>query len=119
MRRDAWKGRAGVKRAGIVCVCVLVMQSACADPVDFVNPFVGTTATGHTTPAAAYPLGMVQAGPTTGTITWQYCSGYRHEDKVVTGYALTALSGTVAERRELSVRSLREVEAQQKEFMSR
>ena len=65
-----------------------------ADLVALVDPFVGTAATGHTTPAAAYPFGMVQAGPTTGTITWQYCSGYRHEDKAVTGYALTALSGT-------------------------
>ena len=75
---------------------VLVLSAAVvrADLCDFVDPFVGTTATGHTTPAAAYPFGMVQAGPTTGTITWQYCSGYRYEDKSVTGYALTALSGT-------------------------
>ena len=65
-----------------------------ADLCGFVDPFVGTTATGHTTPAAAYPFGMVQAGPTTGTISWQYCSGYRYEDTAVTGYALTALSGT-------------------------
>lgn len=65
-----------------------------ADLIALVDPFVGTAATGHTTPAAAYPFGMVQAGPTTGTITWQYCSGYRYEDKAVTGYALTALSGT-------------------------
>ena len=65
-----------------------------ADLCGFVDPFVGTTATGHTSPAAAYPFGMVQAGPTTGTISWQYCSGYRYEDTAVTGYALTALSGT-------------------------
>ena len=79
---------------------ILFALSFCAalttkgDPAAYVDPFVGTTATGHTTPAAAYPFGMVQAGPTTGTITWQYCSGYRYEDKAVSGYALTALSGT-------------------------
>ena len=65
-----------------------------ADLADFVDPFVGTAGTGHTTPAAAFPFGMVQAGPTTGTLSWRYCSGYQYEDKSVTGYALTALSGT-------------------------
>ena len=77
-----------------IAFILLPAATAFGDLAEYVDPFVGTTATGHTTPAAAYPFGMVQAGPTTGTITWQYCSGYRYEDKAVTGYALTALSGT-------------------------
>ena len=60
----------------------------------FVDPFIGTSATGHTSPAACVPFGMVQAGPTTGTLSWRYCSGYQYKDCSVTGYALTALSGT-------------------------
>ena len=83
-----------MKRIGLVVVGALCASAAFCDFAAYVDPFVGTTATGHTTPAAAYPFGMVQAGPTTGTITWQYCSGYRYEDKAVSGYALTALSGT-------------------------
>ena len=67
---------------------------AAEDLSAFVDPFVGTAATGHTTPAAAYPFGMVQAGPDTGTLTWKYCSGYRYEDRSVIGYSLTHLSGT-------------------------
>ena len=31
--------------------------------IQYVDPFVGTAYTGHTTPAAAYPLGFMQPGP--------------------------------------------------------
>ena len=59
-----------------------------------VDPFVGTSATGHTTPAACVPFGLVQAGPDTGNGTWDYCSGYRYEDKTICGFTQTHLSGT-------------------------
>ena len=54
-----------------LCAALMVKGDSVVDSVDLVDPFIGTTATGHTTPAAAYPFGMVQAGPTTGTITWE------------------------------------------------
>ena len=79
---------------GLAVACLAAVCAVRADLADFVDPFVGTAGTGHTTPAAAFPFGMVQAGPTTGTLSWRYCSGYQYEDKSVTGYALTALSGT-------------------------
>ncbi len=60
----------------------------------FVDPFVGTSATGHTFPAACVPFGLVQAGPDTGNGTWDYCSGYRHEDKTICGFTQTHLNGT-------------------------
>ena len=44
----------------------------------YVDPFIGTTYTGHTFPGATYPLGMVQPGPQTGCIGWDYCAGYRY-----------------------------------------
>ena len=44
------------------------------DLADYVDPFVGTSSTGHTTPAAALPFGLVQAGPDTGNDGWEYCS---------------------------------------------
>ncbi len=60
----------------------------------YVNPFIGTTATGHTFPGATVPFGMVQLSPETGNFGWDYCSGYRYEDNTITGFAHTHLSGT-------------------------
>lgn len=61
---------------------------------DYVDPFVGTTYTGHTHPAACVPFGLVQAGADTGNVGWHYCSGYRYEDKVIVGFSQTHLNGT-------------------------
>ncbi|WP_183566482.1 GH92 family glycosyl hydrolase [Mucilaginibacter sp. SP1R1] len=60
----------------------------------YVNPFIGTSATGHTFPGATVPFGMVQLSPETGNFGWNYCSGYRYEDTTITGFAHTHLSGT-------------------------
>ena len=70
---------------------------AFAGPCDFtrlVNPWIGTEGSGHTTIAAAYPLGMVQAGPDTGTESWDYASGYRNGDKKLFGFSQNHLNGT-------------------------
>ena len=64
------------------------------DLARWVDPFVGTAATGHTFPAACVPFGLVQAGPDTGNGTWDYCSGYRHGDKTICGFTQTHLNGT-------------------------
>ena len=64
------------------------------DLARWVDPFVGTGATGHTFPAACVPFGLVQAGPDTGNGTWNYCSGYRHGDKTICGFTQTHLNGT-------------------------
>ena len=64
------------------------------DLASYVNVFTGTAATGHTTPAAACPFGMVQAGPDSDNWNWAYCSGYQFNDKTVMGYSQTHLSGT-------------------------
>ena len=47
----------------------------------YADPFVGTSYTGHTTPAAAYPFGSMQPGPQTGNLDWEHCSGYVCEDE--------------------------------------
>ena len=67
---------------------------AFSDCAQWVNPFVGTSATGHTFPAACVPFGLVQAGPDTGNGTWDYCSGYRYDDKTICGFTQTHLNGT-------------------------
>ncbi len=73
---------------------VALASCVSAAPVDFVDPFVGTTATGHTFPAASCPFGLVQAGPDTGNAGWDYCSGYRHEDTRIVAFSQTHLNGT-------------------------
>ena len=53
-----------------LCLMAVLVTSftVSADVLDNVDPFVGTSANGHTTPAAAYPFGMVQPGPDTGHV---------------------------------------------------
>ena len=69
--------------------------TACARPLGrWVNPFIGTDYTGHTSPAAACPLGMVQPGPQSGNYLWKYCSGYNWSDSLLVGFTQNRLSGT-------------------------
>lgn len=63
-------------------------------PVEYVNPFIGTDAHGHTFPGAAAPFGMVQLSPDTRTDSWDGCSGYHYSDSVILGFSHTHLSGT-------------------------
>jgi putative alpha-1,2-mannosidase len=76
----------------LVLLAVLGLQAGtCCSLVD---PFVGTSGNGHTTPAATVPFGMVQAGPDTGNGDWHHCSGYRFEETTLCGFSQTHLSGT-------------------------
>lgn len=61
---------------------------------DYVNPFIGTDAHGHTYPGATTPFGMVQLSPDTGTEGWDWCSGYHSSDSTIIGFSHTHLSGT-------------------------
>ena len=64
------------------------------DVVELVDPFIGTGGNGHTTPAAAYPFGMVQPGPDTGHEGWERCSGYQYGDEAIQRFSQNHLSGT-------------------------
>lgn len=61
---------------------------------EYVDPFIGTAAHGHTFPGATLPFGMVQLSPDTGTEGWDWCSGYHSSDESVMGFSHTHLSGT-------------------------
>ena len=81
----------------LVCAVFAAALSAVAAPGPFgrfVDPFVGTEGTGHTTPAASYPFGLVQAGPDSGRDDWAHCSGYRKDDAALIGFSQTHLNGT-------------------------
>ena len=47
---------------------------------EYVNPFIGCAANGHTFPGACVPFGLVQTSPVTGTGNWGYCSEYMYTD---------------------------------------
>ncbi len=75
------------------------------NPVKYVRPLIGTEKMGHTYPGATVPFGAVQLSPDTDTIpyekngkyngeVYQYCAGYRYEDKSIVGFSHTHLSGT-------------------------
>jgi len=81
--------------SGLILVLASCLPSlAEGDPVAHVDPFIGTAGTGHTTPAACVPYGLVQAGPDTGSIGWKYCSGYDYADSRIVGFSQTHLNGT-------------------------
>ena len=64
------------------------------DLTRYVNPFVGTSGSGHTFPGATTPMGMVQLSPETNNFGWEYSSGYHFNDSTLIGFAHTHLSGT-------------------------
>ncbi|MEO0468674.1 MAG: GH92 family glycosyl hydrolase [Bacteroidota bacterium] len=70
------------------------VQETATTRTDFVDPFIGTAAHGHTYPGATVPFGMVQLSPDNGTPGWDWCAGYNYEDDVIIGFSHTHLSGT-------------------------
>ena len=64
------------------------------DVLELADPFIGSGGTGHTTPAAAYPFGMVQPGPDTSHSGWEHCSAYQYGDKRIRRFSQNHLSGT-------------------------
>jgi len=63
-------------------------------PIDMVDPFVGTSSKGNTYPGVSRPFGFVQVSPDSGTADWGHCSGYRNEDRTLLGFSHTHASGT-------------------------
>ena len=80
-----WSALTGDDRVDIVCF-------AEDDLVKWVDPLIGTAGEGNTIPGSAYPFGMVQPGPDSGTGT--NCSGYKHGDGTIRGISQTHLNGT-------------------------
>lgn len=69
------------------------------EPADYVNPFIGTAAYGHTIPAAALPFGMVQLSPVTGASRGKAAYSYNdiphgRESATIMGFVHTNLSGS-------------------------
>ncbi|CAN5554072.1 GH92 family glycosyl hydrolase [soil metagenome] len=63
-------------------------------PVDYVNPYIGTGNHGHVFLGANLPFGAVQLGPVNLSEGWDWCSGYNYSDSTIIGFSHTHLSGT-------------------------
>jgi predicted alpha-1,2-mannosidase len=57
------------------------------------DPFIGSSGTGHVTPAAAVPFGMLMPGPDHADRGWSYSSGYQWSAKRTLGFSNTHISG--------------------------
>ncbi len=64
------------------------------DLTQYVDPFIGTGAHGHTYPGAQVPFGMVQLSPDNGVNGWDWSSGYHWSSERIAGFSHTHLSGT-------------------------
>lgn len=64
------------------------------NPLDYVNPFIGTGGHGHTYPGATTPFGMVQLSPDSRLEGWDGCGGYHYSDSEIYGFSHTHLQGT-------------------------
>jgi predicted alpha-1,2-mannosidase len=85
---------------GLICLSSWIWGQATTRPAtdltQWVDPFIGTDAHGHTHPAAMRPFGMVQLGPDTrrDPNDWDGSSGYHYSDSTLYGFSHTHLSGT-------------------------
>lgn len=64
------------------------------EPVDHVDPFIGTDGTGHTFPGPSRPFAMVQPGPDNADSGWAYTSGYQYWAPQIIGFSQNRASGT-------------------------
>lgn len=76
------------------CAQKTTQETTSIDPLEFVDPFIGTGFHGHTFPGATVPFGMVQLSPDTHIMGWDASSGYHSEDSTIYGFSHTHLSGT-------------------------
>ena len=67
--------------------------AARGDLTRHVDPFIGTDGTGHVTPAAMVPFGMVAPGPDNADRGWSYSSGYQYRAPRILGFSNTHISG--------------------------
>jgi predicted alpha-1,2-mannosidase len=87
--------------AALLCACSqnpasIADTSDRADPLDYVDPFIGTGGKGKTFPGATVPHGMVQLSPDNGRTGWDWIAGYFYPDDIIAGFSHKHLSGTGA-----------------------
>ena len=83
--------------AGLVCTILLSPTlSAQQSSLERVDPLVGTSNGGNTTPGAQVPFGFISFGPDTASADHGYTNGYNPQAEI-TGFSYTHESGTGGE----------------------
>lgn len=88
----------------VVAILVNAVLAAGLDPVQHVDPLIGTDEMGHTFPGATVPFGLVQLTPLTEVApysfgegynpeAYRYCAGYQYDDPTIVGFVHTAFNG--------------------------
>jgi predicted alpha-1,2-mannosidase len=80
--------------ATLVLTFAAMPATAAPSLTRFVDPFIGTDGTGHTSPAASRPFAMVAPGPDNADNGWDYTSGYQYRAPTILGFSQTRASGT-------------------------
>lgn len=84
-----------MKKSCLLFIVFLHCTIQAQNYASYVNPFIGTGGHGHTYPGATVPFGMVQLSPDTRIDgSWDGCSGYHYDDKLIYGFSHTHLNGT-------------------------
>lgn len=97
---DELTRRSFLERTALATAATLLPAAAFAgsvpadDPLQYVDPRIGTGGHGHCFPGAAVPFGAVQLSPDTYNDGWDWCSGYHISDTSIMGFSHTHLSGT-------------------------
>ncbi len=78
----------------LLSACVQGDSAKSFNPLQYVDPHIGSGGHGHVFVGASAPFGMVQPGPTNPTQGWDWCSGYHYSDSILSGFTHTHLSGT-------------------------
>ncbi|MCL3780364.1 glycoside hydrolase family 92 protein [Prolixibacteraceae bacterium JC049] len=79
---------------GVSCQQKATQTAVAEDPLQYVDPFIGTGFHGHTFPGATVPNSMVQLSPDTHLMGWEASGGYHSKDSLIYGFSHTHLSGT-------------------------
>src|SRR5690554_6183064 len=77
----------------VVCGYPFTGSAQADDPVQYVNPFIGTDFFGHTFPGASLPYAMIHVSPDTGTEGWTHSAGYLWQASSIIGFSHTHWSG--------------------------
>ena len=85
---------------GIIALISVIIFSNCGkyqkQPIDYVNPFIGTSGDhGQLSPAATVPFGMIKLGPDTypSGLNGRAHAGYNYTDKKIVGFSQVRIDG--------------------------
>ena len=78
----------------LTLLCPVILAACSVNYNDYVDPMIGTGEHGHVFVGANVPYGMVQLGPFSVSVGWDWCSGYHVSDSSCLGFAHTRVSGT-------------------------